>query len=211
MTETVAKGEWTMRTNRDKILKLVETAVLAALVVVLQTMVFIPMGPFTITLTLVPIMIGAIMLGPVCGAILGGVFGVVVAIQVPIGALGLYSKMMFDYAPVITEAICVLKGIAAGLTAGLVYRALARLNKPFLSTVLAAISCPIVNTGVFAIGLMGFYGSLVNQWTIDNQFANAFAFLMLFMIGLNFVVEFAINVVLAPAIVRVVKMVKNRF
>lgn len=155
-------------------------------------------------------MIGAIMFGPKYGAFLGGVFGVVVAIQVPLGAVGLYSKMMFDYTPVITVLICLVKGVAAGWVSGLVYRAIAKFNKPFLGTMLAAISCPIVNTGVFAVGLMTFYGKLVNQWTVENHYANAFAFLMLFMIGLNFVVEFAVNVLLAPAVIRVVEIVKKR-
>ena len=61
-----------MKTNKNHVQRLVATAILAAIVIVLQLFVSIPIGIFTITLTLVPIMIGAIMFGPSCGAFLGG-------------------------------------------------------------------------------------------------------------------------------------------
>ena len=67
---------------KDNQRKFIYTAMFAAVVVVLQMFVSIPVGVFTITLTLVPIMLGAILFGPLSGAVLGGVFGVVVAIQV---------------------------------------------------------------------------------------------------------------------------------
>ena len=45
-----------MKTNKQNVKRLVGTAILAAIVIVLQTLVSIPLGPFTITLTLIPIM-----------------------------------------------------------------------------------------------------------------------------------------------------------
>ena len=66
--------------NKNRLLYLVTTAVLAAIVVVLQIVGGIPVGPFSITLTLFPIVVGAVVLGPVPGLILGLVFGVVVSI-----------------------------------------------------------------------------------------------------------------------------------
>ena len=53
-----------MKSNQTKIQRLVGLAILAALVIVLQSFVAIPLGMFTVTLTLVPIMIGAILFGP---------------------------------------------------------------------------------------------------------------------------------------------------
>ena len=67
---------------KDNQRKMIYTAMFAAIVVVLQFFVAIPLGPmFTITLTLVPVMLGAILFGPSSGAILGSVFGVVVATE----------------------------------------------------------------------------------------------------------------------------------
>ena len=197
--------------NKAHIQRLVGTAILAALVVVLQFFVSIPIGIFTITLTLVPIMIGAILFGPATGALLGGIFGGVVSIQVVTGAAGIISLTMFQYTPVVTIALCMLKGIAAGWVSGFLYRLLEKLQKKMLGTVLASIACPIVNTGLFALGMLIFYQTLLNQWAIDFQYANAVSFLMIGMIGLNFVVEFAINVAIIPAAMRIITVVKKKF
>ncbi len=194
---------------KDNQRKLIYTAMFAAVVVVLQMFVSIPVGMFTITLTLIPIMLGAILFGPLCGAILGGVFGVVVAFQVVTGAAGALSSAMFLQTPVVTVVLCLLKGIAAGWVSGLIYRIFVKCEKNKLGVILSAVACPIVNTGIFALGLFVFYGGLINTWAIDNAFANAFTFVMVGCIGLNFVVEFAVNVLLIPVVLRMIKIVKQ--
>ena len=194
---------------KDSQRKFIYTAMFAAVVVVVQMFVSIPLGMFTITLTLVPIMLGAILFGPASGAFLGGVFGVVVAIQVATGAAGAASSLMLAQAPFITVFLCVLKGAAAGLASGLVYKAISKLEKPNLAVILSAVCCPIVNTGIFCLGLTVFYNNLLNEWAIGGGFASAFTFIILGLIGLNFVVEFAVNVLLIPVALRMIKIVKR--
>ena len=194
---------------KDSQRKFIYTAMFAAVVVVLQMFVSIPLGMFTITLTLVPIMLGAILFGPASGAFLGGVFGVVVAIQVATGAAGAASSLMLAQAPFITVFLCVLKGAAAGLASGLVYKAISKLEKPNLAVILSAVCCPIVNTGIFCLGLTVFYNNLLNEWAIGGGFASAFTFIILGLIGLNFVVEFSVNVLLIPVALRMIKIVKR--
>lgn len=194
---------------KDNQRKLIYTAMFAAVVVVLQMFVSIPVGMFTITLTLVPIMLGAILFGPASGAFLGGVFGVVVAIQVVTGAAGLLSTEMFLQTPVITVILCVLKGTLAGWASGLIYRAFAKHEKIKLGVIISAVACPIVNTGIFALGLFVFYNALISTWAINNAFANGFTFVMVGCIGLNFLVEFAVNVLLIPVALRMIKIVKR--
>ena len=194
---------------KDTQRKFIYTAMFAAVVVVVQMFVSIPLGMFTITLTLVPIMLGAILFGPASGAFLGGVFGVVVAIQVATGAAGAASSLMLAQAPFITVFLCVLKGAAAGLASGLVYKAISKLEKPNLAVILSAVCCPIVNTGIFCLGLTVFYNNLLNEWAIGGGFASAFTFIILGLIGLNFVVEFAVNVLLIPVALRMIKIVKR--
>ena len=195
--------------TKDAQRKLIYTAMFAAVVVVLQMFVSIPVGMFTITLTLVPVMLGAILFGPASGAILGGVFGVVVAIQVITGAAGPASTTMLLQAPVVTVVLCILKGVAAGWVSGLVYQAVMKINKPQLAVILSAVACPIVNTGIFCLGLTVFYNNLLNEWAIAGEFANAITFIFLGLIGLNFVIEFAINVLLIPVALRMMKIVKR--
>ena len=195
--------------TKDVQRKLIYTAMFAAVVVVLQMFVSIPVGMFTITLTLVPVMLGAILFGPASGAILGGVFGVVVAIQVITGAAGPASTTMLLQAPVVTVVLCILKGVAAGWVSGLVYQAIMKLQKPQLAVILSAVACPIVNTGIFCLGLTVFYNNLLNEWAIAGEFANAITFIFLGLIGLNFVIEFAVNVLLIPVALRMMKIVKR--
>ena len=194
---------------KDNQRKFIYTAMFAAVVVVLQMFVSIPLGMFTITLTLVPIMLGAILFGPASGAILGGVFGVVVAIQVVTGAAGAASSLMLAQAPVLTVVLCILKGAVAGLTSGLIYKAIMKAEKPRLAVILSAVACPIVNTGIFCLGLAVFYNNLLVSWALDGGFASAFTFIILGLVGLNFLVEFAVNVLLIPVALRMIKIVKR--
>ena len=195
--------------TKDTQRKFVYTAMFAAVVVVLQMFVSIPIGMFTITLTLVPVMLGAILFGPISGAILGGVFGVVVAIQVITGAAGAASTLMLVQAPVTTVVLCILKGAVAGLASGLVYKAVMKLERSNLAVILSAVVCPIVNTGIFCLGLAVFYNNLLNEWAIAGDYASAFTFIILGLIGLNFVIEFAVNVLLIPVALRMIKIVKR--
>ncbi len=194
--------------NQLDIMQLVGTAILAALVVVLQTWVNIPIGIFFITLTLVPIIIGAILYGPLSGAILGGVFGTVVSIQVVTGAAGALSYMMFELKPVITIVMCVLKGVLAGFGAGFIYKLFKNKKHTLPGVIVSAVSAPIINTGIFIAGLFIFYYPLMQQFAAENEFASAFSFIFVGIVGLNFIVEFAINVLLIPIILRILKAVK---
>ncbi len=200
-----------MRESKNHIQRLVGTALLAAVVLVLQFFVTIPIGTFYVTLTLVPIMLGAMLYGPGCGAFLGGVFGVAVSAQVIMGAAGAYSTMMLEQNPVVTILVCLTKGIVAGLASGLIYRLFVKLQKETLGSILAAIVCPICNTGIFSIALLTVFRDLASGWALENSYVSIFAFLVFFMIGLNFVVEFIINVLLAPVAFRVIKIVRRRF
>ena len=97
-----------MQTNNNKLHDMVGTAILAAIVILLQAFVVIPLGAFSITLTLVPIIIGSIIYGARTGAFLGGVFGVTVAVQVVTGAMGVLSFMMFESHPVLTMLLTLI-------------------------------------------------------------------------------------------------------
>ena len=112
---------------------------------------------------------------------------------------------MFLQLPVLTLFLCLLKSTAAGLVAGILYRLVK--NKD-LGAILAAVVCPICNTGILCIGILAFYNELVTGWAIAEGFSNAIGYVILGMVGINFLVELAINLVLAPVILRVLSIVK---
>lgn len=109
----------------EKTRRLTGLALMTAIIVVLQVVAsFVKFGPFTITLALAPILIGAALYGPKAGACLGGVFGAVVLLACILG-WDPGGAILWNANPFLTALVCLGKGILAGLAAGLVYRAIA--------------------------------------------------------------------------------------
>ncbi len=176
---------------------LVMYALLTAIVIVLQVIgASIRFGPFSISLVLVPIVIGAALCGKAAGAWLGFVFSVVV----------LFTDCAAFYAVNIpgTVVTVLVKGIAAGFCAALVYGLLQKRNKT-LAVIAAAAVCPIVNTGLFLIGCRLFFMDLLNTWAASLGFATLGDYVIFSLIGGNFIFELVINLVLSPVIVRLVQ------
>lgn len=183
--------------------QLVTAAVLTAVVVVLQFMgAFIKFGPFSISLVLIPIVVGAALCGVGCGAWLGFVFGAVVLAS---GDAGLFLGIN----PLGTVVTVLAKGALCGLAAGIVFRYVKRFNM-YAAVVAAAVVCPIVNTCVFLIGCKLFFMSAVRGWAQAAGFGADSAKYMIFsLVGVNFLVEMGINVVLSPAVIRILKIRKR--
>ena len=193
-----------MRNKNTK--KLVTTALLTAVIVVLQTVASgIRIGPFTPTLSLIPIIVGALLYGPAVGGFLGAVFGVIVIIGVLTGSEPM-STMMMQTNPVMTVTLCLAKGIAAGVIPALVYRALKDKND-LVATALAAILAPVSNTGIFSIGLITVFMPIAEQFAAQLGFPNVAKFLFVGIIGTNFLFELAVNVVLVPVVKRILKVI----
>ena len=140
------------RSNHASVVRLTSLALLAALVVVLQTVASgIRIGPVPISLTLVPIVVGAILFGPGAGAGLGAVFGIVCLIAGITGA-DQFTNVLWVASPFWLVVVCVGKAVLCGLCAGLVAKALRQ--RQMLSCILAALTAPFVNTGVFVSSLI---------------------------------------------------------
>ena len=77
-----------------------------------------------------------------------------------------------------------------------------------LAVFVAAMACPLVNTGIFLLGCWIFFFDTVAAWGAALGFENAAAYMFLGLAGTNFLIEMAVNIVLAPMIVRLIK-IKN--
>lgn len=191
--------------KKKQIENLAVGAILTALVVVLQFLAIFtrPIFPlFSITLVLIPIVLGAALCGTKISAWLGFVFGVVVLLS---GDAGVF--LAFSIPGTIITVL--LKGTLCGLAAGLVYSALSKKGNK-LAIWAASIVCPIVNTGVFALGCYVFFLKDLTAMAAENGYANATAFIFLGLIGINFIVEVVINVILNPAVITVIRVVKKK-
>ncbi|MGI6264379.1 MAG: ECF transporter S component [Acutalibacteraceae bacterium] len=178
-------------------------AILTALVVVLQLLgSFIRFGPFSISLVLIPIVVGAAICGPWIGGWLGLVFGVTVLVS---GDAALFLGVSIPG----TIATVVLKGVLCGLAAGFVYRWLSRFNQ-YLAVIAAAIVCPIVNTGVFLLGCWLFFMPLIGEWAAGAGFGqDAVGYMFLGLVGANFLFELGFNIILSPIVVRLLSIFKK--
>lgn len=188
-----------------KIKKMVGLSIFTAIVVVLQLLgSFIKIGSFSISLVLIPIVVGAAVYGIGAGAFLGGVFGVVVTIACVNGSdAGGY--ILFSANPILTVVVCLLKGILAGAAAGGVFQALSKKN-PYLGVISAAVIAPVVNTAVFCLCLSLFFHDILVSWAGGS---NLVYYIFFGLVGVNFLLELLINVVCSPIIYRIIKLVRK--
>ncbi len=178
--------------------KLVGIALLSAIVIVLQLVgSFIRFGIFSVSLVLVPIVIGAALYGVSAGMWLGFAFAIAVFVSQD-------ANTFLAINPLGTVVTVLLKGVLAGLVAGVVYKAFSKYNKTF-AVFTAAIVCPIVNTAVFLLGCKLFFFDAISAWALaEGQRLVKYLFFGLGII--NFPFEVAVNIVLSPIIVRLLNI-----
>lgn len=186
--------------------------VLAGLVIALQMLSgFMKIGATTFCLVLVPIVLGGIILGVTAGAILGCLFGLVVIIDALIG-LDPFTLFLLGEQPVFTVFLCLAKGIAAGVIPSLVYKLIAKKNK-YVGVFVASVLAPVCNTGVFAVGAFCIMQPILDYLTnvgMDVSGLSPAYIVFVVLITVNFFVELAINIVLAPAVYTVNNVVTQR-
>lgn len=187
-----------MKTN-TKTSKVVGLGLFTAIVVVLQLLgSFIKFGPFSITLVLAPIVIGAALYGIGAGAYLGLVFGATVLISGDAAAF-------LTINPIGTVIIVLLKGMLAGLAAGLIYSLISKASS-LAGVIVAGIVCPIVNTGIFLAGCYIFF----QEWLVAVFGTTGFVTVVAGLVGVNFLIELGINMVLSTAIVKIIDLGKKQ-
>ena len=191
--------------SKNNVYRLTGLGILTAIIIVLQIFTtFVRFGPFSITLALIPIVVGAAMYGKGAGAYLGAVFSTVVVIMCMTGG-DLGGAMVWAANPFLCVVLCMLKGTMAGFCAGLVYHALCRKNQ-ILATVLAALVSPIVNTGIFIIGMLLFFKDTLASWAGGSDLLT---YIILGLTGVNFLIELGVNMILSPIIVKIIEAVRK--
>ncbi len=215
--------------------QMVGIGLFTAIVVVLQMLGGgIKFGMFSISLVLVPIVVGAAVYGWQAGAWLGFAFGVTVLLSGDAG-----SFMVID--PLATVLVVLVKGTACGLVAGLVYKPVLSLlntqtrkrilllkthyglgeccehgvydyisrNNRYFAVIIAAVVCPVINTGVFLLGCKLFFIETVAAWGAAAGFESAASYMFIGLAGINFIVELGTNIFLAPVITRLISYARK--
>lgn len=187
--------------------KMVQLAVLIAIILV---MAFTPLGYIKIaaidmTLIVVPVAVGAVVLGPAAGAILGFTFGLTSLI---LSFSSTFGAMMTDINPVFRVITCIVPRILCGWLAGLVYVAMKKGKKTQkFATFAGTLACPLLNTVFFMSALMFFYYDTpaIQGWASSEGLGSILA-VVVAMIGINGVVEAIACVIIGSAVTKALQV-----
>ena len=178
---------------------IVVTGLLLALEIILQIIGnYLQIGPANINLSLVPVVLAAVLCGPISGGILG-FFNGLMALLSP-STLAIFMPVN----PVGTVLVCLLKCALAGVAAAFIYDLFRKIGKNrFLFNTIglfaASAIVPVINTGLFALGALVFFQDLLKA-SISEAMPNIGAVLIFGFIGVNFFFELATTVFITPAV-----------
>ena len=179
--------------------KLTYIAILTAIVFLLQFIsLFMRFSAFSLTFVLVPIVIGVALCDWKVGTWLGLVFGVAVLVSGD-------AAMFLAWDPFGTVVTVLLKGMLAGLLAGVSYKLFERVNQ-YCAVLVAAVVAPVVNTSVFVGGSMLFFYDDISALAGG---AEVFPYILTAFVGVNFFVELGVNLILSPTVTRIINIRKK--
>ena len=173
----------------SQVLAMTELAILAAVIVV---MAFTPLGylktaGLEITFITIPVIVGAIVLGPKAGAFLGGVFGVTSFLQVVFG-LSPFGVMLMGISPIRCFMVCVPTRILMGLCTGLVWNLWK--NKSIAAYSVTSLTGALLNTLFFMSTLIAlFWNTDVIQGIADSLGTTGVLAFVVAFVGVNGLVE----------------------
>jgi len=176
-------------------------ALMTALVAVFQCIgLIIPIGFNVGAFALVPIVIGAAMLGPVAGLWLGFIFGLVVIVTGQASAF-------YAFGVVQTVIVVLLKGALAGWVSGLMFKLIEKKNS-LAAIITSSILCPVVNTAVFTLASFTIFFPGIKGWATGAG-KDMISFVFLTLIGANFFVELGICLIFSTVAHRIILIGKK--
>lgn len=194
---------------------LVRLGILTAILVIMAftPLGYLPLGAITISFLTIPVVVGAVLMGPGAGAFLGAVFGATSFIMCFGGdAFGVF---LMTISPLRTFLMCMVPRILMGWLAGLLFKALRAVDRGHtLSYVVTSVMGALLNTALFTGALLIFFGNNATFWTQmtawDLNTKSVFAFLISF-IGLNGLLEAGVCLIFGFALGRIMAAVdKNK-
>ena len=195
-----------MKKNQmSKLVKFTQLAVLAAIVVVMSftPLGYLKIGPLSIALVIIPVVTGAIVLGPGAGAFMGLVFGVTSFAQC--FGMDAFGTTLMSINPFFTFVMCIPTRVLAGYLCGLVFKgvsnALSGKKSAEISYPVASVTGPVFNTLFFMSSLILLFGKTdFIQNLMTSTGAENFLMFFVLLVGVNGLVEIASCLVVASAV-----------
>ncbi|MDD4849585.1 MAG: ECF transporter S component [Gemmiger sp.] len=182
-----------MKTSKANVRGMTQLALLVALVLVMAytPLGYLPVGPLSLSLLTIPVAIGAMLLGPGAGAVLGTVFGLTSFLSAMQGQ-SVMGSALFSANPFFCFINCVVARLLCGLLCGLLYRALRRAlpGRTKTSCALGALSAPVLNTILFmgCLVLLFYRTPYVQNLAAGLGSTNPFTFVVV-LVGVQGLVE----------------------
>ncbi len=184
-----------MNKQTERLRWMTQAALLIAVELVMKAVGLgsVPMGPLYMSFLTLPIAVGAMILGPKAGALLGLVFGAVSFKDALSGASLMTSNLLLA-SPLHTFMLCVLTRVLMGFCCGLVFKAADAADKKNTWCWFAgAVSAPLLNTLFFMSYLVLFFYNCDYVQNLVSKLgaANPFMFVVL-LVGVQGLVEAAV-------------------
>ncbi|MBO4336894.1 MAG: ECF transporter S component [Lachnospiraceae bacterium] len=196
-----------MENGSKKTLYMVQLALMVAitLLMALTPLGYIKTPVLSVTLLTVPVAVGAILLGPVAGAMCGLAFGMTSFVNGLMGTGSVLVTGLIQINPLFTFIVTVVARILVGLFTGLIFKGLYKGEKTRpVSYYVASLCCPLLNTVLFMGFLMlFFYNTPVIQASAEKfGTTNPFS-LVIAMVGVQGAIEAVTCFVIASAVSRI--------
>ncbi|MEG0441810.1 MAG: ECF transporter S component [Oscillospiraceae bacterium] len=139
---------------------LVRISSLVAIMLLLEAtgLGMIHVGVLELTILQIPVVIGAIILGPSAGALLGGVFGAISFWEC--FGRSAFGAALLAINPLSTFIVCFVPRILMGFLCGLIFKALYSIDKTkLLSFAGSSLAGALLNTVLFMTALMLLFGN----------------------------------------------------
>lgn len=196
------------RRKRYDVRFLTQLALLVAIEMVMKTIGLgsVPIGPLYMSFLTVPIAVGAIVLGPLGGMILGSVFGFVSFLDAVKGASVMTSNLL-AVSPAHTFVLCFITRVLMGVCVGLVYRMMTKLcRSETVNCFVTSLCAPLLNT-FFFMGyiVLAFYHTEYIQNLVASKGAASPLMFVVLLVGVQGVVEAVVCSITGTAIAGSVK------
>ena len=149
----------------------------------------------SINLALIPIAFGAIMFGPMCGALLGLLNGAMVLADPNTQAVFMNVDLFGPWSIPGTIVVCLLKCSLAGVVGGFLFKLLKKHN--LVAIFFASFAVPVVNTSIFLIGACIFFTPMLEG-------------LLIAVFSFNLLVEIGVTAIFTPVIIRLIHIEKTK-
>lgn len=201
-----------MGNSRQNVRKMVIVAMLSGICLFLGLtgLGFIPLPLFKLTILHLPVIIGAIIEGPVVGASIGLIFGLFSIYQ---NITAPTPMSPFFYNPLVS----IVPRVLIGIISYYVYKLIrSKLKNVKISIVIAAIIGSLVNTigvlgTIYLIYFKDYAQILMNKGTIASNSVNAVTTALLTVIGTNGLAEAIMSaIIVTPIVIAIGKMQKKK-